>query len=321
MLIDSFGRTVDYIRISVTNRCNFRCQYCMPDTPEDFFDAEEDIPLAQLLELVKVAIDEGVKKIRITGGEPMIRKDLDWFIAQIYLYNPEIDIALTTNGFYLRHFAKSLKEAGLKRINVSLDSLKPERVALISKKNVLPQILEGIDLALSVGLIVKLNMVPLKGVNEDEIPDLIAFAQSKKVTIRFIEFMENSHAKEGATGLRQKEILERVAERFSYKKIEKEFFGPATLYELEDGGKFGIIAPHNDDFCESCNRVRISSDGKIIPCLYFEDAVDAKEAMEKGDREGIRRALLQAVTNKPEKNEWREEDNKTSGRAFYQTGG
>lgn len=321
MLVDGFGRTVDYIRVSVTDKCNFRCQYCMPDTPEDFFDDKDEIPLDRLLELIKIAIDEGVRKIRITGGEPLIRRDLDWFISEIYRYNPAIDIALTTNGFYLRHFAKRLKEAGLKRLNVSLDSLKASTVQLISKKNVLPQILEGIDLALEVGLGVKLNTVPLKGVNDHELVDLIEFARSKGILIRFIEFMENSHAKQGAVGLRQEEILARVGERFSFKKIEKDFFGPATLYEIEGGGAFGIIAPHNDDFCESCNRVRISSEGKIIPCLYFEDAVDVKAAIEQGDREGMREGLRQAVHQKPEKNEWREEGNRTSERAFYQTGG
>ncbi|MGP1450899.1 MAG: GTP 3',8-cyclase MoaA [Wolinella sp.] len=321
MLVDRFGRTIDYIRISVTDRCNFRCQYCMPDTPEDFFDDKDDVPLEQLLELMRVAIDEGVKKIRITGGEPLIRHDLDMFIAGISEYGEHVDIALTTNGFYLKNYAKRLKDAGLRRINVSLDSLRPEVVQLISKKNVLPQILEGIDIALDVGLGVKLNMVPIKGVNDCEIPDLINFARSKRILIRFIEFMENSHAKAGAVGLRQAEILELIGRYFVFRKIEKEMFGPATLYEIESGGAFGIIAPHNDDFCESCNRVRISSDGKIIPCLYFEDAVDARVAMASGDRELMKKALLQAVVNKPEKNEWREEGNQTSNRAFYKTGG
>lgn len=322
MLIDGFGRRVDYIRISVTNRCNFRCQYCMPDTPEDLLEeSEEEIPLPQLLEVVKVAVDEGVQKIRITGGEPMIRKGLNEFIASIYRYAPSIDIALTTNGFFLRHFAQPLKEAGLKRINVSLDSLKPSVVQLISKKNVLPQILEGIDEALRVGLIVKLNMVPIKGVNHEEIPDILTYAHSRGITVRFIEFMENDHAKGSTVGLTLEEILREVGRCFTYRKIEKDHFGPATLYETEEGAFFGIIAPHSDDFCESCNRVRISSDGQIIPCLYFEDAIDLKGAILSGDREGIRQGIFAAVARKPEKNEWKHEENQISKRAFYQTGG
>lgn len=321
MLIDSFGRRVDYIRISVTNKCNFRCQYCMPETPEDFFDHDDDVPFVQLLELAKIAIDEGVQKIRITGGEPLIRPDLDEFISGIHTYAPHVDIALTTNGFYLKNFAQRLKNAGLRRINVSLDSLKPAVVQLISKKNILPHVLAGIDMALSVGLGVKLNAVPLKGVNDKEIPDLIEFAKQRGILIRFIEFMENTHAKKGAVGLREDEILERVSTRYTFKESKKELFGPAKLYELEGGGAFGVIAPHNDDFCESCNRVRISSDGKIIPCLYFEDAIDVRIAMEKGDKELMRRALLKAVANKPEKNKWEEEENQTSQRAFYETGG
>lgn len=321
MLVDAFGRTVDYVRVSVTNKCNFRCQYCMPETPEDFFDHDDDVPFIELLELIKIAIDEGVKKIRITGGEPLTRPDLDQFIAGIHAYGSHVDIALTTNGFYLKHFAQRLKNAGLRRINVSLDSLNPAVVQLISKKNVLPHVLAGIDMALAVGLGVKLNAVPLKGVNDREIPDLIEFAKARGILIRFIEFMENTHANKGAVGLREQEILDRVRERFSFRESKKELFGPAKLYELDGGGAFGIIAPHNDDFCESCNRVRISSDGKIIPCLYFEDAIDVRMAMKTRNQELLRRALFAAVANKPEKNEWKEEENQTSARAFYQTGG
>jgi len=293
----------------------------MPDTPDDFLNNENVIPLPKLLAFVKVAIDEGVRKIRITGGEPMLRKDLDWLIAQIYAYKSDIDIALTTNGFYLKKYALALKNAGLKRINVSLDSLNPTTVKLISKRDVLPQILEGIDEAIAVGLIVKINMVPLKGVNDNEIPDLIAFAEQKGVTVRFIEFMENEHAKQESIGLRLVEILERVSIRYTYEKLERDIFGPATLYKTGTGKTFGIIAPHSDDFCESCNRVRLSSEGMIIPCLYFEDAINAREAIESGDIDLIRETLRKAVANKPEKNEWRSNSGDTSSRAFYKTGG
>ncbi len=320
MLYDSFGRKVDYIRVSVTEKCNFRCQYCMPNTPDDFFDKVTDIPLNNVLHFIKVAIDNGVKKIRITGGEPLLRKDLPDFIAKIYQYQPSINVALTTNAYFLAHFAQPLKESGLKGVNISLDSLKNERIALMSKRNALPQILKGIDAAINVGLKIKLNMVPLKGINDDEIIDLLHFAINKGVTLRYIEFMENQHAYSHIQGLRQIEILHKLQKEFTFKKID-ETHGPATLYALGQGGVFGIIAPHNDDFCKNCNRIRLNAEGYIVPCLYFEDAVNIKQALLEGNRAHILHGIKQALHNKPEKNRWGCQEDSISTRAFYKTGG
>lgn len=168
MLVDSFERKIDYMRVSVTKQCNFRCQYCMPDTPEDFID-KTALPLPKMLNFVKLAIDNGIKKIRITGGEPLLRADLCDFISEIHSHAPHIELTLTTNAFLLEKYAQSLKDSGLKRINISLDSLKNERIKQISKRDALPQILRGIHKANELKLGIKLNMVPLKSVNEDEI--------------------------------------------------------------------------------------------------------------------------------------------------------
>jgi len=318
MLIDSFGRNIDYIRISLTKQCNFRCQYCMPNTPFSEFK-EEIVTLEELFLLVKIAIDNGVKKIRLTGGEPTLRVGLDRFIANIYSYAPHIDIALTTNGYLLDSLAKPLKEAGLKRINLSLDSLKRDRAREIAQKDVLEKVLKGIDAALEAGLKVKINMVPLKGVNSDEIVDIFEYCKEKNISLRYIEFMENSSANSSIKGLRAEEILQELSKKYSFKEREKDFFGPARLFESECGVVFGIIAPHSEDFCDSCNRIRVGANGELIPCLYYDEALSAKKALQNGDMQEIERLLKQVVKDKPEKNRWSEET--LSNRAFYQTGG
>ncbi|WRA23989.1 GTP 3',8-cyclase MoaA [Helicobacter pylori] len=321
MLVDSFNRVIDYIRVSVTKQCNFRCQYCMPTTPLDFFDDEELLPLDNVLEFLKIAIDEGVKKIRITGGEPLLRKGLDEFIAKLHAYNKEVALVLSTNGFLLKKMAKGLKDAGLSRVNVSLDSLKSDRVLKISQKDALKNALEGIEESLKVGLKLKLNMVVMKGVNDDEILELLEYAKNRSIQIRYIEFMENTHAKSLVKGLKEREILDLIAQKYKIIETENPKKGSSKIYTLENGYQFGIIAPHSDDFCQSCNRIRLASDGKICPCLYYQDAIDAKEAIINKDTKMMKRLLKQSIINKPEKNMWNDKNSKTPTRAFYYTGG
>ncbi|MGN8433026.1 GTP 3',8-cyclase MoaA [Helicobacter pylori] len=321
MLVDSFNRVIDYIRVSVTKQCNFRCQYCMPVAPLDFFDDEELLPLDNVLEFLKIAIDEGVKKIRITGGEPLLRKGLDEFIAKLHAYNKEVALVLSTNGFLLKKMAKDLKNAGLSRVNVSLDSLKSDRVLKISQKDALKNALEGIEESLKAGLKLKLNTVVMKGVNDDEILELLEYAKNRHIQIRYIEFMENTHAKSLVKGLKEEEILDLIAQKYKIMETEKPKQGSSKIYTLENGYQFGIIAPHSDDFCQSCNRIRLASDGKICPCLYYQDAIDAKEAIINKDTKMMKRLLKQSVINKPEKNMWNDKNSETPTRAFYYTGG
>ncbi|NHB44506.1 GTP 3',8-cyclase MoaA [Helicobacter pylori] len=321
MLVDSFNRVIDYIRVSVTKQCNFRCQYCMPTTPLDFFDDEELLPLDNVLEFLKIAIDEGVKKIRITGGEPLLRKGLDEFIAKLHAYNKEVALVLSTNGFLLKKMAKGLKDAGLSRVNVSLDSLKSDRVLKISQKDALKNALEGIEESLKVGLKLKLNTVVMKSINDDEILELLEYAKNRSIQIRYIEFMENTHAKSLVKGLKEREILDLIAQKYKIMGMEKPKQGSSKIYTLENGYQFGIIAPHSDDFCQSCNRIRLASDGKICPCLYYQDAIDAKEAIINKDTKMMKRLLKQSIINKPEKNMWDDKNSETPTRAFYYTGG
>ncbi|WP_305862345.1 GTP 3',8-cyclase MoaA [Helicobacter cholecystus] len=319
MLVDTFGRKIEYIRISVTKQCNFRCQYCMPDTPDDFKD-NSLIPLNKTLEFLKVAIDEGVKKIRITGGEPLLRDDLSEFIALLRAYSPTLEIALTTNGFFLKKYAQSLKDAGLNRLNVSLDTLNPQKLRLISKRDALHQVLEGLEEAKRIGFPIKINMVPLKTINDNEVLSMLDYCLENGFFLRYIEFMENSHANQKLQGMSEQEILELIAKKYTFEQVEKKTIGPAKEFAIQSG-RFGIIAPHNDDFCKSCNRVRLTSEGTICPCLYYQEAVNARDVILQGDVEGMREALKLSVYNKPEKNQWDHEQNQHSSRAFYYTGG
>ena len=321
MLIDGFGRKVNYLRISVTERCNFRCQYCMPEKPFSWVPRENLLSFEELFSFVRVAIDEGIDKIRITGGEPLLREDLDRFIEMIHNHKPDIDLAITTNGYLLAEVAERLKEAGLKRANVSVDSLKPEVAAKIAQKDVLDKVLAGVEKALEVGLKVKINMVPLKGINEDEIVDVMEYAKARGMTVRYVEYMENVHAKAGLKGLSGKEILSKVKEKYRIYKVGREGSSPAFNYLTDDGYKFGVIDPHKHDFCENCNRIRLTAEGFLIPCLYFDEAMSIREAVKRGDIEGASEVLREVLRNKPEKNRWSEEDGEESSRAFYETGG
>lgn len=318
MLIDGHGREVNYLRVSVTERCNFRCQYCMPEKPFSWVPHENLLSYEELFQFIKVAIDEGVTKVRLTGGEPLLRKELDKFIAMITNYAPDIDLAMTTNGFLLEECATALKEAGLKRLNISLDSLDKTTAQYIAQKDVLDKVLKGIDKALEVGLKIKINCVPLKGVNDDHLIELLEYCRDKGMEIRFIEFMENSHATV-KKGLTTKEIQEKILGKYSFTKVERSTSSPSQSYELEDGYRFGIIEPHLDDFCKDCNRIRLTAEGYLIPCLYFEDALSIADAIKQKDIPQAVSILKKVLQDKPEKNKWGEDND--SSRAFYETGG
>jgi cyclic pyranopterin phosphate synthase len=321
MLIDSYDRVVDYLRISVTERCNFRCQYCMPEKPFSWVPKENLLTFEELFLFVKVAIDEGIKKIRITGGEPLLREDLDIFIKMIYDYEPSIDLAMTTNAYLLKSTAQRLKDAGLKRINVSIDTLKPEVAQKIAQKDVLVNVLEGVEEARSVGLKVKVNMVPMKNMNADEIVDVLEYCKERDMSIRFIEYMENRYAAKEICGLKSDELLEILAKHYEFESEGFDGSSPSHYYRMRDGYKFGIIEPYSDDFCKQCNRIRLTAEGQLIPCLYFDEAMSIGKAIKDGDIAAAAEVLREVVRTKPEKNRWGGEESEISSRAFYETGG
>jgi len=320
MLVDGYGRKIDYLRVSVTERCNFRCQYCMPEKPFSWVPKENLLSFEELFMFIKVAIDEGVNKIRITGGEPTLRADLDSFIKMISDYKSDIDLAMTSNGYLLNEYAHKLKDAGLKRINISLDSLKKDVAAKIANKDVLDGVLRGIEKSLAVGLKVKINVVPIRGVNENEILDLLEFAKERGMGIRFIEFMENTHASELTQRIDNKEILDIISTRYKFEDVGFDGSSPSHYYRLEDGYEFGVIEPYEDDFCKNCNRIRLTAEGHLIPCLYFDEAMSIKEAIKVKDIDKAAHILKEVIANKPEKNRWSGESEQST-RAFYETGG
>ncbi len=319
MLKDGFNREVNYLRISVTQRCNFRCKYCMPEGMYIHEDKNKLLSYEELYAFCKVLIDEGVNKIRITGGEPLLRKDLHKFIAMLNSYKSGLDLALTTNGYYLQKLAKPLKDAGLKRLNISLDTLNQNKAHMIAKKDVLNEVLKGIQTAKKVGLGIKLNCVALKGVNDGEILDLLEYAKHQNFVIRFIEFMQNSSANKSLVGLRSEEIQNIIKTKYNFSSIGKNPTSPAEHFRLDDGYTFGIINPHKHDFCENCNRIRLDATGLLIPCLYFEDGQNIKQALANKDIDKATEILRNVLQNKPEKNKWGEEE--SSSRAFYEIGG
>jgi cyclic pyranopterin phosphate synthase len=294
----------------------------MPEKPFSWAPKENLLSFDELFKFIKVAIDEGVNKIRITGGEPLVREDLDRFIELISSYKSDIDLALTTNGFMLADVAQKLKDAGLKRINISLDSLKPAVAAQIAQKNVLSGVLGGIEKALEVGLGVKINMVPLWGINDGEILDILEYARERNITVRYIEYMENIHANSDIKGLSGKEILSAIKQKYNIKKVGRVKNSPSFHYEIEENGyRFGLIDPHKHDFCEDCNRIRLTAEGHLIPCLYFDEAQSIAEAVRENNIEKAADILKDVLANKPKENRWQEEDSEGSNRAFYQTGG
>lgn len=294
----------------------------MPEKPFSWVPKENLLSYEDLFKFIKVSIDEGIKKVRITGGEPLLREGLENFIKMIYDYNNDIDLALTTNAFLLPRCAQKLKDAGLKRINISLDSLIPEVAHKIAQKDVLATVLKGIQAAADTGMKIKINCVPMKGINDNELIDLLEYSQKNGYMIRFIEFMENKQASDLAKGLSSDEIQAIIREKYNFKKLERSGSSPSQDYELENGYKFGIIEPHKDDFCATCNRVRLTASGVLIPCLYFEDAMSIKEAIRNNDIDKAAEILKLVLKNKPEKNKWIDADGgEVSTRAFYETGG
>ena len=239
----------------------------------------------------------------------------------IYDYKPSVDLAMTTNAFLLKGTAQRLKDAGLKRINVSIDTLKPEIALAIAGKDVLKNVLAGVDEALKVGLQVKANMVPMKGMNANEIIDVLEYCKERGISVRFIEYMENAHAKADISGMKSHELLEILRAKYSFEDNGFDGSSPSHYYTMDDGYKFGIIEPYEDDFCKKCNRIRLTAEGNLIPCLYFDEAMSIREAIKKGDIKGAAEVLREVVRTKPEKNRWGGEDGEISSRAFYETGG
>ena len=313
-LIDSFGREISYLRVSVTDRCNFRCIYCSPEDEHFCKISHQDVlRYEEILEAVKVSAQLGMTKIRITGGEPLVRKGIISFIKSLNQIKEVQDISMTTNGYYLSDYALALKKAGLNRVNISLDSLQREKFIHITGRDGLTKVLQGIDEALRLGLSpVKINVVLLKGINDDEIENFIQLTQTKPLYIRFIELMPTrSELKQINQGhfVSAKRLQEKIKPKYHSLQSASVAtgYGPAVYYQLPDAkGMFGFIAAVSQHFCARCNRIRLTSEGHLRPCLFSDKEIDLKERLrDVSQKETIKRrriiqkALQEAVQQKP----------------------
>lgn len=287
MLVDGFQRPLKDLRISVTDRCNFRCTYCMPFDEYVWIAKQEILTFEEIERLARIFVGLGVERVRLTGGEPLLRKDLHRLVGRLAALRGLQDLCLTTNGALLAEQAPLLKAAGLKRINVSLDTLDPEKFKRIVKRGNLAKVLEGLFAAQRQGLRpIKINAVLERGVNDDEILSLVEFSRSHGFGIRFIEYMDvgNSNSWKSEKMVSKEEILERIRSVFSTTEVGREQGrAPAVDYRFADGvGDFGVIASVTEPFCGGCSRARLTADGKFVTCLFSEVGHDLKTPMREG---------------------------------------
>jgi GTP 3',8-cyclase len=306
-LIDSFGREITYLRLSVTDRCDLRCTYCMAENMT-FLPRKDLLSLEELGTLCESFIKRGIKKIRITGGEPLVRRDLMSFIYKLskHRISGNLDeITLTTNGTLLSRYAKDLKLCGVERINISLDTLDPIVFTKLTRRNALEAVLKGIDTALEAGIKVKINTVALKGVNDREIPSLIEWAHNKCMDITLIEVMPLGDIDEDRVDqyIPLNAIRDNLEQRFTLNNVPLRTGGPARYVKIkETGGILGMITPLTNNFCAGCNRVRVTCTGQIYTCLGHGHKLDLRAAIrgENSDAE-LERLLGVAMREKPEK--------------------
>ncbi|PID80530.1 GTP 3',8-cyclase MoaA [bacterium DOLZORAL124_64_63] len=306
MLLDRHQRRISYLRLSVTDRCNLRCRYCMPAEGLPLFDRAEMLTPDEMLTIARTAVGLGIRKIRVTGGEPLIRSDILTLLAQMGALPNLERLVLTTNGLRLERLARGLVRCGVSGVNISIDSLQPERYGQITRGGNLDRCLAGIAAALEAGLRTKLNVVLMNGVNDDEILDFVELARTRPVAVRFIEYMptRNRRAERHLT-LPTEDLLARLARAHTLRDADAgddlALAGPARNFRLEGFvGTVGVISPVSCHFCSDCNRIRVTATGLARGCLFHEDGLDLKPWLRDGDELGLARALLRVIQDKPQ---------------------
>ena len=326
-LIDGMGRTIVNLRISVTDRCNFRCTYCMPADNVEFMDRSSLLSFEEIQRVAQIVSRMGINRLRLTGGEPLMRKNLPVLIKMLSEIDGIDDIAMTTNAYFLKDQAQSLKDAGLKRLNVSLDALDPEKFRDVNRRDCLQSVLDGLDMARKVGFkSIKINAVAVRNFSETEIMGLIEMGRSEGFEIRFIEFMplDSDKVWERDKVLFGHEIIDLIKENYELIPIDNSLeIGPASEYNFADGkGKVGIITAVSNPFCDHCNRIRMTADGKLRTCLFSTNETDLKELIRSGaTNENIIEALNQAVLIKEPGHKINLDDFERPTRAMHAIGG
>ncbi|WP_432665914.1 GTP 3',8-cyclase MoaA [Wukongibacter baidiensis] len=320
-MLDNIGRKINYLRISVTDLCNLRCRYCMPEEGLCKKDHKDILRIEEIEEIVREGAKIGINKVRITGGEPLIRKGIIELVGKISRVQEIKDIAMTTNGILLKKYARELKDAGLNRVNISIDTLDKDKYEKITRGGNIADVLEGIEEAKRVGLVpIKLNIVLIGGFNDDEINDFVNLTRDENIDVRFIELMPLGQASTWAKEnfIPNTTVLERFPELMPLCKDDKG--SPAKYYKLPNGkGRIGLINPISSHFCSSCNRVRITADGKIKPCLHSNYEINIRSLLEQDLK--LLDILKLAVESKPKEHTINDLEYEPVIRNMYQIGG
>jgi cyclic pyranopterin phosphate synthase len=300
-MIDGFGRHITYVRMSVTDRCDLRCRYCMAEKMT-FLPRKDVLSLEEIVELADIFIARGVKRIRLTGGEPLVRKNIEHLIGELgrRIGNGLDELTMTTNGTQLERFAPMLFDAGIRRVNVSLDSRDPERFRHITRRGDLGQVLRGIEAAANAGLNIKINMVALRGLNDDEIAPMLRWCAREGHNLTLIETMPLGEVEEDRTEhyLPLSEVRTRLSEEFDLIPSLARTGGPARYYEVE-GVRLGFITPLTHNFCDGCNRIRVAATGTVFGCLGHDQKVELRDLLRTGGREAVVQALDELLAGKP----------------------
>jgi cyclic pyranopterin phosphate synthase len=322
-LVDPFGRRVEYLRLSVTDRCDLRCHYCIPKGFKDFEEPPNWLRFDEIERLVSVMADMGLRKLRITGGEPLVRKDLPSLVSRLKAVSGIQDLSLSTNATRLAHHAEALRAAGVDRLNISLDTLDRERFAAITGRDCLPQVLEGLELARSLGFApIKINMVMMNETSVAELDQMVDFCMQHGFILRLIEVMPMGDTGRNTGFVDLQPIKQRLQERFELVDGVVPGGGPARYLQSSDGRfSVGFITPLSQHFCATCNRVRLAVDGTMYLCLGNEHRYEFRELLRSGTaREHLVEAVHEALARKPERHEFREAPEKIV-RFMSRTGG
>ena len=318
-LVDNWGRKINYLRISVTDRCNLRCKYCMPAEGIETKKHEDILSYEQIVKIVKIGKEMGIKNVRITGGEPLVRLNLPELIAELNELDLN-DISLTTNGVLLVEKAEELKKAGLDRVNISLDSLDKDKYKEITRRDQYARVMAGIEAALEYDFKpVKLNMVVMKGINDDELIEFAKLSINKPLHVRFIEYMPLGEDVNGAEYYEMKNVKKKIESEYKLIEAETEGNGPAKYFKIpESKGSIGFISPMSEHFCAECNRFRLTADGKFRPCLARDLEVEIPKDF---SRKSIIKAYQEALSIKPISHDLNFTDNDSRDRTMSQIGG
>ncbi len=308
-LQDSHKRRINYLRLSVTDRCNLRCTYCMPAEGLPIFDRQELLTSNEIMTIARLAVEMGIRKIRVTGGEPLVRRDIVELLHELG-HLPQLErLVLTTNGLAMGKLAPRLKEAGVSGANISIDSLDADLYRDITRGGDLNRCLAGIDASIAAGLRTKINVVMMNGVNDHEISDFVDFVRTRPIAVRFIEYMPTRSKSQGRSlTLPSDELLERINKVTPLEPIERSggfnMAGPAKNFRVAGAkGTVGVISPVSCHFCDDCNRIRITSTGLARGCLFHDTGLDLKPWLRSGDEAGLCEALRRVVDDKPEKHQ------------------